>query len=61
MYLQTTDLLAIMIALVCSCVVMVVSVNAHRNLLRVNKELIKTIRILQSKEDYIETFKARNQ
>ena len=50
MYLQTTDLLAIMIALVCSCVVMVVSVNAHRNLLRVNKELIKTIRILQSKE-----------
>jgi hypothetical protein len=61
MYLQTTDLLAIMIALVCSCVVMVVSVNAHRHLLRVNKELIKTIRILQSKEDYIETFKARNQ
>lgn len=61
MYLQTTDLLAIMIALVCSCVVMVVSVNAHRHLLRVNKELIKTIRILQSKEDYIETFKTRNQ
>jgi hypothetical protein len=61
MYLQTTDLLAIMIALVCSCIVMVVSVNAHRHLLRVNKELIKTIRILQSKEDYIETFKARNQ
>jgi hypothetical protein len=61
MYLQTTDLLAIMIALVCSCIVMVVSVNAHRHLLRVNKELIKTIRILQSKEDYIETFKTRNQ
>ena len=48
MYLQATDLLAIMIALVCSCIVMVVSVNAHRNLLRVNKELIRTIRILQS-------------
>jgi len=60
MYLQTTDLLAIMIALVSSCVVMIVSVNAHRNLLRVNKELIKTIRILQGKEDYFETFKARN-
>lgn len=50
MYLQTTDLIAIMIALVCSCIVMVVSVNAHRNLLRVNKELLKTIRVLQSKE-----------
>jgi hypothetical protein len=50
-----------MIALGGSCIVMVVSVNAHRHLLRVNKELIKTIRILQSKEDYIETFKARNQ
>jgi len=60
MYLQTTDLLAIMIALVSSCVVMIVSVNAHRNLLRVNKELIKTIRILQGKEDYFEIFKARN-
>ena len=50
MYLQTTDLIAIIIALVCSCLVMVVSVNAHRNLLRVNKELLKTIRVLQSKE-----------
>lgn len=50
MYLQTTDLLAIIIALVCSCLVMIVSVNAHRNLLRVNKELLKTIRVLQSKE-----------
>lgn len=48
MYLQTTDLIAIMIALVSSCVVMIVSVNAHRHLLRVNKELVKTIRILQS-------------
>jgi hypothetical protein len=50
MYLQTTDLIAIMIALVCSCIVMVVSVNAHRNLLRVNKDLVKTIRILQGQE-----------
>jgi uncharacterized membrane protein len=50
MYLQTTDLIAIIIALVCSCLVMVVSVNAHRHLLRVNKELMKTVRILQGKE-----------
>lgn len=50
MYLQTTDLIAIIIALACSCVVMVVSVNAYRHLLRVNKELTKTIRILQSQE-----------
>lgn len=50
MYLQTTDLIAIIIALVCSVVVMVVSINAHRHLLLVNKELRKTIRILQSKE-----------
>ena len=50
MYLQSTDLIAIIIALVCSCLVMVVSVNAHRHLLRVNKELMKTIRILQGKE-----------
>jgi hypothetical protein len=50
MYLQTTDLIAIIIALLGSCIVMVVSVNAHRNLLRVNRDLVKTIRILQSKE-----------
>ncbi len=48
MYLQTTDLIAIVIALACSCFVMVVSINAHRNLLRINKELVRTIKILQS-------------
>jgi heme exporter protein D len=39
MYLQTTDLIAIMIALGGSCTVMVVSINAHRNLLKENRFL----------------------
>jgi heme exporter protein D len=39
MYLQTTDLLAIVIALACSCFVMVVSINAHRSLLKENRFL----------------------
>ena len=39
MYLQTTDLLAIMIALGGSCTVMVISINAHRNLLKENRFL----------------------
>jgi hypothetical protein len=39
MYLQTTDLIAIMIALGGSCTVMVVSINAHRSLLKENRFL----------------------
>jgi len=47
MYLQTTDLIAIMIALVGSCTMMVVSIMSHRQLLMMNKELQRTIRILK--------------
>lgn len=39
MFLQTTDLIAIVIALACSCFVMVVSINAHRGLLKENRFL----------------------
>jgi hypothetical protein len=39
MYLQTTDLIAVMIALGGSCTVMVVSINAHRSLLKENRFL----------------------
>lgn len=48
MYLQTTDILAIIIALLGACIVMFASFKAHRQVLEVNRELIKTIRILQS-------------
>ena len=39
MYLLTTDLIAIVIALACSCLVMVVYINAHRSLLKENRFL----------------------
>lgn len=47
MYLTTTDLLAIIIALVTSSGVMVFSIVQHRRLLMQNKNLRKVIKIMQ--------------
>lgn len=47
MYLTTTDVIAILIALISSSGVMVISIVQHRRLLQQNKNLRKVIKILQ--------------
>jgi hypothetical protein len=47
MYLLTTDLIAILIALISACGVMVWSVLKYNRLLQQNKDLRKVIKILQ--------------
>lgn len=50
MYLQTTDLIAIIIALGSSCTIMVLSVMENRRLLMQIKHLKKVVKILQSEK-----------
>lgn len=52
MYLQVTDVIAIIIALGSACTITIISIRAHRKVLKVNAHLVKTIRILQSQEVY---------
>lgn len=50
MYLETTDILAVIIALVGACVVMVYSVMDNRRLLMQINHLKKVVKILQAEK-----------
>jgi hypothetical protein len=50
MYLENTDIIAIIIALVGCCVVMVYSIMENRRLLMQIKNLKKVIKILQAEK-----------
>jgi hypothetical protein len=50
MYLENTDIIAIIIALVGACTVMIFSIMENRRLLMQIKNLKKVIKILQSEK-----------